>query len=160
MSQTETKLVYHIYVIGKNETRLSPYGTMPRDLEAFNCEGDQLQLIKRTSLVEKFRSYKDNRTQKFTLVHKKASKEIEVRTCKISITQRAGKCVRGWLGGLILMKKGNYKLSKEECKEAYKDGYRTSGSESLNQEVPTSNKTVIQQTQTPISQSTCQDSTE
>ena len=43
MSQTETKQVYHIYVIGKNETRLSPYGTMPRDLEAFNCEGDQLQ---------------------------------------------------------------------------------------------------------------------
>ena len=123
MSQTETKLVYHIYVIGKNETRLSPYGTMPRDLEAFNCEEDQLHLIKRTSLVEKFRSYKDNRTQNFTLVHKKASKEIEVRTCKISITQRAGKCVRGWLGGLILMKKGNYKLSKEECKEAYKDGY-------------------------------------
>ena len=131
-TQPQTKQVYHILVIGRNETRKSPYGAMPRDLEAFNCEGDKLELLKRTSLVNtqscelsKFRVYKDNRTKNFTLIHRQTSKESTVRTCKITFTLRAGRCNSGYLEGFIPLKKGSHELSEEECITAHKVGYVT-----------------------------------
>ena len=131
-TQPQTKQVYHIFVIGENDTRTSPYGAMPRDLEAFNCEGDKLELLKRTSLVNtqpceltKFQAYKNNRTENFTLIHRQTSRETKVRSCKITFTLRAGKCDKGYLEGFILLKKGSHELSEEECIAAHKTGYVT-----------------------------------
>ena len=131
-TQPQTKQVYHISVIGENETRSSPYGAMPRDLKAFNCEGDKLELLKRTSLVNiqscelvKFRAYRDNRTENFTLIHRQTSKETKVRTCKITFTLRAGRCNGKNLEGFILLKRGSHELSEEECMAAHKVGYVT-----------------------------------